>query len=133
MAAIGKLSPEQIERARELLQNLPEVDNRKTREEAAEILAKDFRKALKSYTPKQLSAMLKNSGIIIPAYLMEKYLKPEDENPRPKPKPKPRPAPKPVQKQDPKPDPQPAPEEKKEAQPVAGKFIITPDTPLEDL
>lgn len=123
MAAIGKLSPEQIERARELLQNLPEVDNRKTREEAAGILEKDFRKALKSYTPKQLSAMLKNSGIIIPAYLVEKYLKPENETPRPKPRPKPKP--KPAVKLAPK---------KEELQTaIEGEFIVTPDTPLEDL
>lgn len=47
MAAIGKLSLAQIERARELLQNWPELDNWKTREEAAGILERDFRKALK--------------------------------------------------------------------------------------
>ena len=56
MAAIGKLRPGQIERARMLLQNLPEKDDRKTREEAAGILEKDFRKALKQgYTPREHS------------------------------------------------------------------------------
>ena len=48
--------------------------------EAAGILEKDFRKAFKKgYTPKELSMILKNAGIIIPAYLMEKFLKTEDE------------------------------------------------------
>jgi|GEM_PF-1253965 len=116
MAAIGKLRPDQISRAQKLLQDLPEKDERRTREEAAEILEKDFRKALqRGYTPKELSAMLKNAGIIIPAYLVEKFLKPENENSRPKPKSNP------------------ALGKKPEARLDAGQFVITPDTPLEDL
>lgn len=120
MAATGKLRLAQIETARKLLQNLPEKDDRKTREEAAGLLEKDFRKVLqKGYTPKELSAMLKNAGIIIPAYLVEKFLKPENEAPRLKPKAKPAP--------------ESAPGKKAETPPAAGKFVITPDTPLEDL
>lgn len=119
----AKIRPEQITRAKKLLQDLPEKDERKTREEAAEFLEKDFRKALeKGYSPKELSAILKNEGIIIPAYLVEKYLKPENENPHPKPKPKAE------SKLAPKP------EAKKEAdKPAFGSFTIKPDTPLEDL
>ena len=99
MAAIGKIRPEQIERARKLLQDLPEKDARKTREEAAGFLEKDFRKALqRGYTPKELSMMLKNAGIIIPAYLVEKFLEPKNEavSPKPAPKPAQRSAPKPA-------------------------------------
>lgn len=120
MAAIGKIRPEQIQKAQKLLQDLPEKDERKTRQEAAGFLERDFRKALKrGYTPKELSAMLKNAGIIIPAYLVENFLKPETENPRSKSNPKPR------QK--------PAPEKKTETPSTAGTFVITPDTALEDL
>ena len=55
-------------------------ERQKTREEAAGILEKDFRKAFKKgYTPKKLSMMLKNADIIIPEYLTEKFLKKEDE------------------------------------------------------
>ena len=120
MAKAGKLRPEQLARAQTLLSDLPEKDKRKTREEGAEFLEKDFRKALrKGYTPKEISAMLKNAGIIIPAYLVEKFLKPETENSPPKPAPN----------QAPKP----APEKKAAPRPASGQFIVTPDTPLEDL
>ena len=120
MAKSGTIRPEQIERARSLLHDLPEKDDRKTREEAAGFLEKDFRKALKKgYTPKELSLMLKNAGIIIPAYLMEKFLKPENETPRPKPAPKP--------------TPKPASEKQAKKTATEGEFIVTPDTPLEDL
>lgn len=75
----GTIRPEQIRQAQKLLNELPVKDDKKTREEAAGILEKDFRKAFKKgYTPKELSMMLKNAGIIIPAYLMEKFLKVEN-------------------------------------------------------
>ena len=116
MAKAGKLRPEQLARAQKLLSDLPEKDERKTREEGAQFLEKDFRKALrKGYTPKELSAILKNEGIIIPAYLVEKFLKPGNGNPRPKPAPNS------------------ASKKKAETPPVAGQFTITPDTALEDL
>lgn len=120
----GKLRPEQIERARKLLQDLPERDDRKTREEAAGILERDFRKALqRGYTPKELSAMLKNAGIIIPAYLVEKFLKPGTEATCTKQAPKPAP----------KSAPEPAPTKEPEQTVNEGEFIVTPDTPLEEL
>lgn len=75
MAQSAKIRPEQINRARKLLQDLPEKDNRKTRSEAAKLLEKDFRKAMqKGYSAKELSAILKNEGIIIPAYLVKDFL-----------------------------------------------------------
>ena len=81
----GTIRPEQIRQAQKLLNELPVKDDKKTREEAAGILEKDFRKAFKKgYTPKELSMMLKNAGIIIPAYLTEKFLKEEDEALQPK-------------------------------------------------
>lgn len=81
----GTIRPEQIRQAQRLLNELPVKDNRKTREEAAGILEKDFRKAFKKgYTPQELSMMLKNAGIIIPAYLTEKFLMAENENLRTK-------------------------------------------------
>ena len=120
MAKIGKISPEQISRAQRLLQDLPEKDERKTREEAAGLLERDFRKALeKGYSPKEISAILKNEGIIIPAYLVKKFLTPVAEASRSKSVPKP--ASKAVLGKQTK------------ASPAVGQFTVTPDTPLEDL
>ena len=124
MASKAKLRPEQIERARKLLNDLPVKDDGKTRQEAAELLEKDFRKVLgRGYTPRELSAMLKNAGIIIPAYLVERFLKPENAALLTKPAAKPaaKPAPKPAT-------------EKEAMQTVpSGQFIITPDTPDDEL
>ena len=73
MAQNATIRPQQIERARKLLQDLPEKEDRKTRPEAAELLERDFRKAKeKGYNPRELSQMLKNEGIIIPAYLIKR-------------------------------------------------------------
>ena len=59
---------------KKLLQNLPEKENRKTRPEAAELLERDFKKAKeKGYNSRELSQMLKNEGIIIPAYLIKRF------------------------------------------------------------
>ena len=116
MAKNATIRPEQIERARKLLQDLPEKDERKTREEAAGILEKDFRKVLgKGYSPKEISTILKNSGIIIPAYLVKNFLTPKNETSRPKPVPKP------------------ALVKEPEKTATEGEFIVTPDTPLEEL
>ena len=79
MAQNATIRPQQIERARKLLQDLPEKEDRKTRPEAAELLERDFRKAKeKGYNPKELSQMLKNEGII-PAYLIKRFFS-EGEN-----------------------------------------------------
>ena len=74
MAHNATIRPQQIERAKKLLQDLPEKEDGKTRPEAAELLEKDFRKAKKKgYNPRELSQMLKNEGIIIPAYLIKRF------------------------------------------------------------
>lgn len=117
MAKGGTLRPEQIRQAQRLLNDLPVKDDRKTREEAAGILEKDFRKAFKKgYTPRELSLILKNAGIIIPAYITEKFLKPENEAPEPRKKAATA-----------------KPERKVKNEPPIGQFVITPDTPLEEL
>ena len=83
MAKNAKIRLEQIIRAQKLLQDLPEKDERKTRQEAATLLETDFRKAFqKGYSPKEITAMLKNAGIIIPAYLVKNFLTPENEKSR---------------------------------------------------
>lgn len=72
MAPSATIRPEQIQRAKKLLQDLPEKEERKTRPEAAKLLEKDFQKALKKgYGPKELCTLLKSEGIIIPAYLIK--------------------------------------------------------------
>ena len=74
MASNATIRPQQIEQAKKLLQNLPEKENRKTRPEAAELLERDFKKAKeKGYNSRELSQMLKNEGIIIPAYLIKRF------------------------------------------------------------
>ena len=116
MGSNRKIRPEQLTRAKKLLQDLPEKDDGKTRTEAAEFLERDFRKALgKGYSPKELSAILKNEGIIIPAYLVKKYLAQETAPELPRKSPK-------------------IMSKKEAAKPVAsGQFSITPDTPDEEL
>lgn len=75
MAQSAKIRPEQISRARKLLQDLPKKDNKKTRLEAAKLLEKDFRKAMqKGYSAKEICVILKNEGIIIPAYLVKDFI-----------------------------------------------------------
>lgn len=74
MTRTATIRPEQIAKAKKLLDELPERDNRKTRTEAAALLEKDFKKALKKgYGPSELSQILKNEGIIIPAYLIKRF------------------------------------------------------------
>ena len=74
MTRTATIRPEQIAKAKKLLHELPERDNRKTRTEAAALLEKDFKKALKKgYGPSELSQILKNEGIIIPAYLIKRF------------------------------------------------------------
>lgn len=47
MAKFANIRPEQINKARRMLQDLPEKTERKTRQEAALLLESDLRKALK--------------------------------------------------------------------------------------
>lgn len=81
MAKFANIRPEQINKARRMLQDLPEKTERKTRQEAALLLESDLRKALKKgYGPKELCTLLKNEGIIIPAYLIRQFSSENDES-----------------------------------------------------
>ena len=74
---IGKITPEQLRTARRLLRELPVKDTRCSREEAAAFLEKDLKRAFrKGYTPKELCALLKKAGIIIPERLIARYQEP---------------------------------------------------------
>jgi len=75
---------DQIRKAKRLLDDLPEKEDKKTRPEAAELLESSFRKAKsKGYKPKELSQILKNEGIIIPAYLIKRYFTEIRDAPKP--------------------------------------------------
>ena len=81
MAKFANIRPEQINKARRMLQDLPEKTERKTRQKAALLLESDLRKALKKgYGPKELCTLLKNEGIIIPAYLIRQFSSENDES-----------------------------------------------------
>lgn len=83
MAKNARIRPEQITRAQKLLQDLPEKDDRKTRTEAAKLLEKDFKKAFqKGYSPKEIASLLKNAGVLIPAYIVKEFLTPENKKTR---------------------------------------------------
>lgn len=74
-----KIRPKQIRTARKLISSLPEKDDGCSREEAAALLEKDFKKAFKKgYTPKEICALFKQQGIIIAKHLVEKYQIDED-------------------------------------------------------
>ena len=82
MAGFANIRPEQIHKARKVLQELPEKTKRKTRREAACILESDLRKALKKgYGPRELCTLLKNEGIIIPTYLIKEFCAGRDDVP----------------------------------------------------
>lgn len=84
MTARATIRPEQIARAKKLLHELPEKDDRKTRPEAARLLENDFRKAMKKgYCPREICALLKNEGILIPAYLIQRFFSETGEAPCP--------------------------------------------------
>ncbi len=75
MASNATIRMEQLTKAKKLLMNLPKKKDGKTRPDAAKFLEKAFRNALKKgYSPKELSQLLKNESIIIPAYLIQKFL-----------------------------------------------------------
>ena len=76
MTTDKNLWEEQISRAKNLLENLPPKDSKKTRQEAANELEEDFKKAMSNgYTAAQISDILKNEGIDIPAYIIKKVCK----------------------------------------------------------
>ena len=77
MGKIGKIRPEQLRTAQKILRELPVKDTRCSREEAAEFLEKDLKRAVrKGYTPKELCALLKKAGIIIPERLIAQSQEP---------------------------------------------------------
>ena len=98
MASNATIRPQQIERAKKLLQNLPEKEDRKTRSEAAELLERDFKKAkekglnahsivsdkglvsLATYKPSTLEEWLSLPGLGKQSYLnfAADYLKAKD-------------------------------------------------------
>lgn len=68
------LKQRQIKLAQNLMSELPEKNTKCTREEAAEIMAADFKRAFKKgYTPKEIAALLRKQGIIIAAHLIGRY------------------------------------------------------------
>ena len=76
MTTDKNLWEEQVSRAKNLLENLPPKDSKKTRQEAANELEEDFKKAMSNgYTAAQISDILKNEGIDIPAYIIKKVCK----------------------------------------------------------
>ncbi|MBQ3172519.1 MAG: hypothetical protein IKL39_00305 [Mailhella sp.] len=76
MTTDKNLWEEQVSRAKKLLENLPPKDSKKTKKEAASELEEDFKKAMsRGYTAAQISDILKNEGIDIPAYIIKKVCK----------------------------------------------------------
>lgn len=74
MAETAGIRPAQIERARRLLQDLPPRDDRRTRDEAAALLEKDFRKAWrKGYGAREICAILRSAGIVMPVRLVQQF------------------------------------------------------------
>ena len=79
MGKIGKIRPEQLRTAQKILRELPVKDTRCSSEEAAAFLEKDLKRAFrKGYTPKELCALLKKVGIIIPERLIARYHEPTE-------------------------------------------------------
>lgn len=74
MAKTAGIRPAQIERARRMLQDLPPRDDRRTRDEAAALLEKDFRKAWrKGYDAREICAILRSAGIVMPVQLVRRF------------------------------------------------------------
>ncbi len=72
MSKAAMIQPEQIEAAKKLLQALPVKETAKSKQQAARQLVKDFQAALKKgYTPKDISDILQQEGIAIPASLIK--------------------------------------------------------------
>lgn len=77
MGEAGKIRPDQLRTARAILSELPVKDNRCSREQAAAFLEKDLKRAFrKGYNPKELCALFKMAGIIIPERLVARYQEP---------------------------------------------------------
>lgn len=82
MAQGAKLTDDQIRKARQILARLPTKDGAKSPKDAAELLVQDFKKARKKgYGYQEISKVLKEEGITIPAYLVKKYLAAPEQEP----------------------------------------------------
>lgn len=91
MGRVGKIRPQQIKTAQRIISELPEKNNSCTREEAAELLANDFKRAFKKgYTPKEICALFKSHGIVMAEYLVARYQISEEEDSLDAPQPRPR-------------------------------------------
>ena len=91
MGRVGKIRPQQIKTAQRIISELPEKNDSCTREEAAELLANDFKRAFKKgYTPKEICALFKNHGIVMAEYLVARYQISEEEDSPDAPQPRPR-------------------------------------------
>ena len=76
MSKNARIRLEQIEKARKLLQELPEKEEVKTREEAIGILGKDFRiVAQKGYSPQEISILLKEADMFIPVTALKNSMR----------------------------------------------------------
>ena len=75
MSRASKVQPEQIEKARKLLRELPAQETPKSKEEAVVALTKEFREALKKgYTTKEISKLLRAEDIPLSESLIKKTL-----------------------------------------------------------
>jgi hypothetical protein len=73
MAKNAQITLEQISAVKKRLQKLPVKNAGKNREQAMELLAKDFQKAIKKgYTLKDIQGFLAEEGLTVPAYLLKK-------------------------------------------------------------
>lgn len=74
MPRTGKITPQQIQKAKKIIALLPKKDNGITREEAGELLEKDFRLAFKKgYTPQEICFIFREFGITIPVKIVSRY------------------------------------------------------------
>ncbi len=74
MPRTGKITPQQIQKAKKIIALLPKKDNGLTREEVGELLEKDFRLAFKKgYTPQEICFIFREFGITIPVKIVSKY------------------------------------------------------------
>ena len=75
MARAQKITSEQIESARKVLQELPVKEVGKSKEDAAALLIKDIQAALKKgYTVREISQRIKQDGTPVSASLIKQCL-----------------------------------------------------------
>lgn len=93
MGKFKRIPVKDINAMRKILDDLPDRNLGKTREEAAELLNANILKALeKGYTMKELAAIMAKGNVVIPAPVIRAKVLPAKVTPR-KREPKPRPEP----------------------------------------